>query len=839
MNQFKKEFMGIVKDARRVTTCQKCLRTLDLEKVGKTPRHHSFFEMLGNFSFGDYFKKETIVWAWEFLTQDLGLDPERLWVSIYRDDEEAYCIWTSEVRLPEDKISRLDEKENFWPANAPRDGPNGPCGPCSEIFFDRGNDKGCGRPGCGPGCDCDRFVEIWNLVFTQFNRKDGGILEPLPNRNIDTGMGLERMVAVLQGVNTNFEIDIFKPIVKAIKDMATESADKQSTVYAISDHIRAVTFAIADGAIPSNEERGYVIRRLIRKAAWYGHSLGLDEPFLYRIVPIVVKVMSQTYPEIAVRRENISQIVLHEEEKFSKTLDDGTHLITRVMGDLTEKKIRRIPADVVFKLYDTYGFPVDLVESMASASGFDVDREGYEKLLNEQRRRSRATSTMTGEIFKGGISQAAESLGVTNFVGYDSLDCNGKVIGIFVEERAANEVHEGQDICIVLDTTVFYGESGGQVGDTGTLEAAGVKVEVSDAKRSGDVILHFGRITKGTVRSGDALIARIDRERRMNIARHHTATHLLQSALRQVLGAHVMQSGSMVDDERLRFDFSHFQGVSRNEIERVEDIVNEQIRVNSRVGVSIMPFEDAKKSGVIALFGEKYGALVRMVSVGSFSRELCGGTHLSSTGEIGLFRIMKESSIAAGIRRIEAAAGEAAYELMKMEREKIDDVARTLKTSPEKVVSACEELAQDHKELTHQVEILRAKMAEFLAVDIAKRSVSTGAIPLVTYKVDDADIDFLRVIVDRTRTKIAEAVLVLGSSVDQRVYLIVSVSDKLVKQGMDAGKIARQVASIVGGSGGGKPQLAQAGGKFPGKLDEALAAVPGIVANLTDTSTKR
>ncbi|MCK4422569.1 MAG: alanine--tRNA ligase, partial [Candidatus Omnitrophica bacterium] len=651
MNQFKEEFLGRIKDYCRATTCQKCLRTPDLENVGKTAGHHTFFEMLGNFSFGDYFKKEAITWAWEFLTKELGLSVDKLVVSVYEEDDEAFQVWHKEAGLPLEKIYRFNAKENYWPANAPADGPNGPCGPCSEIFYDQGAELSCGQPKCDPSCGCDRYVEIWNLVFTQFDRQADASLKPLPNKNIDTGMGLERMAAVIQGVKNNFQIDIFKPIIEDICKTAqikyNQNPAADSHVQAIADHIRAVTFIIGDGALGSNEGRGYVLRSLIRRSIGHGRALGIDKNFLYKLVAVVVEVMKEPYPQLLKRRENIAQIVESEEKQYDRTLKEAQDILEDKIKGLKDEGKTVIPAsgDFAFELYDTYGLPVDITEEIVSKGGFSINREQFNKAMKSRQEQSRQGSKMKGDIFGDDLLDGLDKQHLkTAFVGYDKLESECKIIALYKGTDQVEEAQEGDEVELVLDKTSFYGETGGQAGDKGYLEAKGLEVEIADVKKIGECILHIGQIKKGKVSVGLKLKASVGAERRMNICRNHTATHLLHWALRTVLGEHVQQAGSMVAPDRLRFDFTHFKEVTKEQLIRIEDLVNTEILNNALVKVREMDQQEAIDSGAIALFGEKYAQKVRVVSISDFSSELCGGTHLDSIGQIGIFKIISESS---------------------------------------------------------------------------------------------------------------------------------------------------------------------------------------------------
>ncbi len=842
MNQFKDCFLGKRKDLKRAASCQKCLRTGDLDNVGKTPSHHTFFEMLGNFSFGDYFKREAIEWAWEFLTGTLKLAEKDLWASVYREDEESFGIWKSRIGLPEKKIIRLGDEENFWPANARRDGPNGPCGPCSEIYFDRGEQAGCRRPDCRPGCDCPRFVEVWNLVFTQFERREGGILEPLPQRNIDTGMGMERIAAVMQGAATNFEIDVFRPIVDSVRQMAKngKADEKRNVINAIADHARAVVFLVDDGILPSNEGRGYVERMLIRRAAGMGRDLGLDKPFLYRLVPTVAAAMKKPYPELIDRRENISQIIRSEEERFQDTLAQGTDLLKAEIEAVLGRKEKIVSGGFAFQLYDTYGFPLSLTEEMAGKRGLGVDREGFERELKAQRQRSREGSRMgNGGIFARTFENEIRALELTTeFAGYDRLQIRTETAALFKDSKRTDSLGEGENGSIVCRATPFYGEFGGQVGDVGSMEKPGgdgkpeAKAEVTDARRIAGVIVHSVTVKKGVFRAGDAVELNVDEKRRGEIARHHTATHLLQAALRQVLGKHVEQSGSEVRPDGFRFDFSHYTSITPRERERVEELVNGYVMKNDPVATKEMGLKEAKESGALALFTEKYGEKVRVVAIGDYSRELCGGTHVRATGEIGFFRITGESSVAAGTRRIEALAGEAACRAAREDREKIEKVGEILKSPRARLDAAVKEITVELKQAQREISALKRKLLEKDLAKTAGAAVCVGEIRVISRLVaGEADMDALRSLAEKLKGELGEknAVVVLGSIQEGKANLVAAVTEDLSRERLNAVEIIRELARRIDGGGGGRRDFAQAGGKSPDKLGSALAEVAGII----------
>ncbi|MBN1526767.1 MAG: alanine--tRNA ligase [Candidatus Omnitrophica bacterium] len=800
MNQFKERFLGRNVTYKRAASSQKCLRTGDLENVGRTAGHHTFFEMLGNFSFGDYFKKEAIGWAWEFLTQSLKLKPQNLWASVYQDDEEAFGIWKDVIKLPAYKIIRFGAKENFWPSEAPAKGPNGPCGPCSEIFYDWGEKFGCGKPGCTPACECGRFSEVWNLVFTQFDRQPDGALKPLPSKNIDTGMGLERIAAVMQGVRTNFEIDIFRPVVEEIKKASKSRRINMSRVNAIADHIRAVTFTICDGVMPSNEERGYVIRKLIRRCAIYARELDIKPPFAYKLVSAVVEAMKPQYPALVERRDDIAQVVKREEESFLFVLQTQIPKVEEAFKELAHAKGGADLAAAAFDFYDTYGMPYEMLEEMAEKYGLKIDRTAFETLLEKQRELSRAKTKIKSEIFTETFAKKVEALGLkTEFLGYENSHAEAKVVAVL----GAGEV--------ILDRTPFYGESGGQVGDWGEIETASGRMEVEDAKRIGDTIVHIGRMERGAIKTGEKAKVRIDDTVRKKIMRNHTATHLLQAALRKVLGDHVHQTGSLVDQDHLRFDFTHMKKMDEREIGRVEELVNDAIKKAIPVTKEIKSIKEAQAEGATALFGEKYGDTVRVVSVSGVSNELCGGTHVDNTGEIGLFKIIRESSTASGVRRIEAVTGAAAEEWMEKQEER----------------AAAQEKSEAAKEEAKKAMALRLK-EELAKVDsFVANARAAGSARVVVEKIDGVTMDVLRTLSDAIKAKAggARTAVVLATDDGAKVSFIVALTEDLSKGKIGANEIAKALAAQVSGSGGGRPDFAQGGGKEPAKLESALKSV--------------
>ena len=829
MNQFKNEFMGRGEPGfTRAVTSQKCMRTGDVEKVGRTAWHHTFFEMLGDFSFGDYFKHESIAWAWEFLTEVLKLPPERLRVSVYKDDDEAFDIWEKEIGLSPKVIHRFGEHENFWPADCPSKGPNGLCGPCSEIFYDYGEEVGCGKPDCDPSCECDRFCEIWNLVFQQFERHDGGVLETLPTKNIDTGMGLERTAAVLQGKRTSFDTDLFVPIIEAIEREADKAyapvrETREGVAFRrIADHARAAVFCLSDGILPGNSGRGYVLRKLIRRAVLDGRRLDMREPFLYRLVPVITQIMGDQYPEVVARRENISRLIRIEEEQFITTLEHGMQMLQDML-----EKLRRDASDTLsgadaFRLFDTYGLPLDVTASVLEDEGFGVDRDGFEQEMEGQRALSRKGTRIAEDIFAGGPAAALQEQGcVSEFAGYDEDETGARVIGIICDDELADEISAGAEAIVALDRTSFYAESGGQVGDTGVIEGDGIVFDVSDTQQTESLVLHIGKVRSGVLRQGDAVTAKPDVARRANIRRNHTATHLLHLALREVIGKHAEQSGSHVGPDRLRFDFMHTQAVTREELRLVEDRVNSLVLGNALVSCALTSPEEARAQGAMALFGEKYGEVVRLLNIGGYSRELCGGLHCSATGEIGLVKITAESSVAAGIRRIEAVTGMAAVKLVHEKEDLIRSACEALGAQEAQLAERAEHLNRQVKDL--RKELQRARVSKAPSTDeYLQNAKEIGGAKIVAAKVADATADDLCELSDSLRKSGGPVGIVLGAASEGKVALLVAFTKDLVGKGCHAGKIAGAAARLCGGGGGGRPDLAQAGGKDPSGLDKAL-----------------
>jgi len=816
---------------KRVTTCQKCIRTPDIERVGKTARHGTFFEMLGNFSFGDYFKREATAWAWEFVTKVLELPEDRLWVSIYEEDDEAFEIWTKEVGVPADRIVRMGKEDNFWEHGT------GPCGPCSEIYFDRGVEAGCGKPECAVGCDCDRFVEFWNLVFTQFDKDEAGNYNRLPNPNIDTGMGLERLAAIMQGVNSLFEVDTVKNIMEHVSRVAGipygENQKTDISLRVITDHIRSTTFMVSDGILPSNEGRGYVLRRLLRRAARHGKLLGIEKPFLFEISETVIHESKDAYPELEEKRNYIKKVIRIEEERFDETIDQGLSILNQYMEELKAENSKVLSGEKAFKLYDTYGFPIDLTKEILSEQGIEVDEEGFNIEMKNQRERARAARQDTDNAAWGSDSYSTLDKSIrTTFVGYHQFETVSKVAAIVKDDVQVETAAQGDTITIILDVTPFYGESGGQIGDTGILENSRVKIRVNDCKKLGDgKILHICQVESGSVGTGDEVKAVIDLERRKATARNHSATHLLQKALRNVLGDHVAQSGSLVTPERLRFDFTHFSAISKDELREVENEVNRVILDNLTVDIKEMPLEEAKKAGATALFGEKYGDVVRMVKMGNYSLELCGGCHVSSTAQVGSFKILSEGGVAAGIRRIEAVTGLGVLQYIHSMEDSMEEIAGILKSNTADIIKRAEAITAELKAAQKEIDVLKGKLSRSSADDVLSRAVEINGMKVIAARIDEMDIDGLRNIADNLRDRIVTGVVVLASVNGEKVNFIAAATRDAVAKGIHAGNLIRETAKVAGGGGGGKPEMAQAGGKDPSKINEALEKAVEIIKN--------
>jgi len=828
MNQFKREFLGFTSGFNRAATSQRCLRTDDLDKVGKTPSHHTFFEMLGNFSFGDYFKKESIAWAWEFLTKELKIDKERLWVSVYKDDEEAYGIWKDEVGLPDRKIVKLGDKENFWPSEAKTKGPNGPCGPCSEIFFDQGKDVGCKREECDPSCNCPRFTEVWNLVFTQYNRKEDGTLTPLPKKNIDTGMGLERLAAVMQGKENNFETELFAPLIREIIfEVKNDNPDNRPLVYAIADHIRAIVFSIYDGVLPSNEARGYVVRKLIRRSVLYLRSMKTEKPYLYKLVPVVAEIMRAYYPELKARQENIAEIVLAEEKNFIATMNSSESLFRERFQGFIKKQDPEEVGIATFQLYDTYGIPLELTLAWLDKNNISFSRQTFNNELSRQKERSKSQSAMKGDVFSSPDMQYRGI--ICKFSGYECFSSKAKIIKIIKDNKEVKKLSKGEDAIIILDKTVFYPEGGGQVGDTGELTKGKNAFAVLDTKKSGKAILHTGKMKSGSLKKGDLILASVNYERRMDIARNHTATHLLQAALRQVLGKHVQQQGSLVTAEKLRFDFTHFKDISDEQTERIEETVNDFILNNHKVEVKQKALALAKKAGALAFFGEKYDSKVRVVSVGGVSSELCGGTHLKASGEIGIFKIIQEGSIASGVRRIEAVCGNAAYKVIKAQEQCLRSICMSLNVPQDRLCEEIDKRITRMKHLEKQLDTQTLNALSDSLEELIQGAEVLREIKLITKVIDSLDMNLLRKNIDLIKSKTKSSIIALGSVVGGRAMLVMGLTPDLVVKGLDAGAMIKDIAQIIGGSGGGRADFAQAGGSKPENFNQAFEKLRDII----------
>ena len=832
MVQFKRLFIGEEKrDYTTATTSQKCVRAggkhNDLENVGYTARHHTFFEMLGNFSFGEYFKTEAISMAWDLLTNGYGLPEDKLWVSIYLDDDEAFEIWNKEVGVPADRIVRLGEADNFWAM-----GDTGPCGPCSEIHIDRGPEYGCDRPDCAVGCDCDRYLEIWNLVFMQFNRAEDGTLSPLPKPSIDTGMGLERITAVVQGVDTNYDTDLFVPIMEKVGELSGkklgEDAQVDIAMKVIADHSRSAAFLVGDGVLPSNEGRGYVLRRIMRRAIRYGRNIGLMKPFLKDTVKVVFEEMGEAYPEFAAQESFITSVIENEEKRFSETLDHGLKLLDETLDGLTSAGKTEVPGDVIFKLYDTYGFPVDILKDITKGTEITLDIDGFEAAMAEQKAKSRT------KVKFEGVSDAYRALSTkgvkTEFLGYQTTEAEGEVLLIVKDDASVSRIEGDGAVEIVTDRTPFYAESGGQVGDSGVIAFDGGEITVEDVKKDPTgFFIHKGRLVAGSLEKGATVSLKVDEDRRRATACNHTATHILHAALGDVIGDHVKQSGSLVTPDRLRFDFTHFSGITREELDNIEHWVNHMIRENVPVSSEVMSADDAFKTGATALFEEKYGDEVRVISLSGFSKEFCGGTHTGYTGDIGSFVIASEGGIAAGVRRIEALTGRAALEWLQERNRTVMETAALVKDKPETLTARVERLMGDLKKKEKEVEALKVKMAEMSAGDITDGVKEVGGVKVLARKVTVDNPAALRDLADKMRDKLGSGVVLLGTESGGKVLLIATVTRDLVGQ-YHAGNIVKAAAKVVGGGGGGRPDMAQAGGTQPENIDAALETVFATIA---------
>ncbi len=830
----KKYFDGrVIPENPRITNAQKSIRTNDIENVGKTARHHTFFEMLGNFSIGDYFKKESIDWAWEFLTSEqwIGFDPEKLSVTIHPEDHEAFEIWKNEIGIPEERIIRLEG--NFWDIG------EGPSGPNTEIFYDRGEKYGHDEndPELYPGGENERYLEVWNLVFSQFNHNPDGTYTPLPKKNIDTGMGLERIVSVVQDVPTNFDTDLFIPIIKSTEQIAgvTYGNDTETDVSfkVIADHVRTVAFAIADGALPSNEGRGYVLRRLLRRAVRYAKLINIHRPFMYELVPVVGEIMVDFYPEVKDKTEFVQKVIKNEEERFHETLNEGLSILSKVIEQAKEANKEMISGEDVFRLYDTYGFPVDLTEEYVLESGLSIDRDGFETEMEKQRDRARAArqtsdSMQTQDSILGDLKVASE------FIGYDNLSTFSLIEVIIKDKDLVNEATKGDVVKIIVDQTPFYAESGGQVADKGSMKAEGVVLIVEDVQKAPNgQNLHTARVVEGTLTKGMTVTSTVEETDRIGIVKNHTATHLLHRALKDTLGEHVNQAGSLVSENRLRFDFSHFGQVTTDELTKIEAIVNEKIWDAISVDIANKKIDEAKAMGAMALFGEKYGEVVRVVRVGEYSLELCGGCHVKNTAEIGLFKIISESGIGAGIRRIEAVTGKGAYEYMNSQLELVKEAAGLLKTNIKEVPEKVGQLQNQIRKLQRENESLAAKLGNMEAGSLVDDVVKVNEVAVIAKKVNVAEMDSIRGLVDTLKNKLGSGIVVLGAVNNGKVNIVAGVTNDLVKNGYHAGKIVKEVATRCGGGGGGRPDMAQAGGKNPDELQSALDFVPEFLKTIS------
>lgn len=821
---------------RRVTTCQKCVRTGDIENVGKTARHLTFFEMLGNFSFGDYFKHESLAWSWEFLTKVVGLEPERLYPSIYCEDEEAFDIWTKEIGVPAEKITRFyrdpetGECDNFWEHGA------GPCGPCSEIYYDRGIEYGCGKPDCKVGCECDRFMEVWNNVFTQFDGDGKGNYAELAQKNIDTGMGLERLAVVVQNVDSVFDIDTMKAIRDKVCELAGvvyETDEKKDvSIRLITDHMRSATFMISDGIMPTNEGRGYVLRRLIRRVARHGRLLGIEGKFATKIAEVIINCSKDGYPELEEKKDFIFKVLLQEEEKFSKTIDQGLNILADMERALADKGEKTLSGADAFKLYDTYGFPIDLTIEILEEKGISVDLDGFHKAMDEQRKKAHDARKVSN--YMGADATIYEQIDksiTSKFEGYDSLTIETPVTALTTENEIVDALTDGQTGAVIVERTPFYATMGGQAGDKGVITAGDAEFVVKDTINVvGNRIAHIGTVTKGMLKVGDSAVLSVDAANRAKTCKNHSATHLMQKALREVLGSHVQQKGSYQDDERTRFDFSHFEAMTDEELAKVEKMVNDKIAENISVDTNVMTMDEAKKTGAMALFDEKYGETVRVVSMGDFSKEFCGGTHVKNTGEIAAFKIVSESGVAAGVRRIEALTGENVLDYYKKIEDELERAAKAAKATPANLVEKIEHMMAEIKALQSENESLKSKAAKDALGDVMDKVADVNGVKLLAARVDGVDMNGLRDLGDQLKAKLGEGVIVLASDADGKVNLVAMATDGAMQKGAHAGNLIKGIAGLVGGGGGGRPNMAQAGGKNPEGIDKAVAEAKAVLA---------
>ena len=815
---------------KRVTTCQKCIRTGDIENVGKTARHGTFFEMLGNFSFGDYFKREAIAWSWEFLTEVVGLDPERLYPSVYVDDQEAFDIWNKEMGIAAERIFKFGKADNFWEHGS------GPCGPCSEIYYDRGEKYGCGSPDCTVGCDCDRFMEVWNNVFTQFDNDGKGNYEELEQKNIDTGMGLERLASVVQDVDSIFDVDTIKALRNKVCEFANvvykTDENKDVSIRLITDHIRSATFMISDGIMPTNEGRGYVLRRLISRAARHGRLLGIEGKFLAELSKTVIEGSKDGYPELDEKRDFIFKVLTQEEDKFNKTIDQGLAILGSLMDELKASGETTLSGDNAFKLYDTYGFPLDLTKEIMEEAGYAIDEAGFKAAMEEQRVKARTARKVTNYMGADAtVYDEIDAAVTTTFVGYDHLTYDSKVTVLTTETEIVEAVTEGENATIFVEETPFYATMGGQEGDKGTIVTADAEFKVTETiKLLGGKVGHVGTVTKGMFKVGDAVTLKVCEKGRANTCNNHSATHLLHKALRMVLGSHVEQKGSLVTPDRLRFDFAHFSAMTADELAKVEAIVNEEIQRDLPVVTEVMNIEAAKASGATALFDEKYAEDVRVVAMGDFSKELCGGTHVSNTGKIMTFKLVSEAGVAAGVRRIEALTGEAVFAYYKDVEKTLAEAAKAAKSTPSNLVDKIEHMLAEMKALQSEIESLKSKAAKDALGDVMNQVVEVKGVKLLATSVEGVDMNGLRDLGDQLKEKLGEGVVVIASSANDKVNLIAMATDGAMKQGAHAGNLIKGIAALVGGGGGGRPNMAQAGGKNPAGIPDAVAKVAEVLA---------
>ncbi|MDN9165164.1 alanine--tRNA ligase [Clostridioides difficile] len=830
MAPLKNYFSGVeVPPSVRMCTSQKCIRTGDIENVGITARHATFFEMMGNFSFGDYFKRESIKWGWEFVTEWLNIPEDKIWVTVYEEDDDSYDIWAKEMNFPEERMVRLGKDDNFWEIGT------GPCGPCSEIYFDRGEEYGCDNPDCKPGCDCDRYLEFWNHVFTQFDRDEEGNYSLLENKNIDTGMGLERMGCIMQGVDTIFEVDTIKSILEAVEKLTGvkygENPKNDISIRIITDHIRAVTFLVSDGVLPSNEGRGYVLRRLLRRAARHGKLLGVKELFLQKLIDEVIKVNDKAYPVLVEKESYIKKVVGIEEEKFNETIDQGTEILNSYIEVLKNEGKTVLSGQEAFKLYDTYGFPIDLTKEILEEEHLSVDEEAFNEEMEKQKERARnARGNMDGESWKEDPLSKLESTVDSTFNGYSEIYGEGTIEAIVKDDELVQSAEEGDKVSIVLDNTTFYPEGGGQVGDCGLITNENLVLEVLNTKKgANNSIKHIGIIKLGRISNGDKVKTLVDRETRMSAARNHSATHLLHKALREVLGEHVNQAGSLVTPERLRFDITHFEAISNEELKVIEEKVNNVILSSLDIKCDIMNIKEAKEKGATALFGEKYGDEVRVVSMGDYSTELCGGTHLTNTSQVGMFKILSEGGVAAGVRRIEAITGKAVYEYLKERDGIISEVCVNLKSKEDNLIQRISSLLEENKNLSKELHDMKAKMSLQSVDSIFDSKVEVNGVNLITNKFEGMDMDTLRETADNLRDKLGSGVVVLANVVDDKVNFVVTATKDVLDKGIHSGNIVREVAKIAGGKGGGRPNMAQAGASDVSKVDQALSYASEVI----------